>query len=95
MFEDIPDHHRVFDTADDPHRSLAIRADQGIYFIDLLNKPRPVPSECLLIPQWFENTGDGLIVLYGYRLQKVTLSVTICSLHRFKRGYRYGSEIER
>jgi len=30
-----------------------------------------------------------------YRLQKVTLSVTICPLQRVKRGYRYGPEIKR
>ena len=31
MFEDVPDNRRVFNTADDPHGALTIRADQGIY----------------------------------------------------------------
>ncbi|HLA26563.1 MAG TPA: hypothetical protein VJZ49_01570 [Syntrophales bacterium] len=36
-----------------------------------------------------------VVTRHVYRLQKVTLSVTICPLQRFKRGYRYGSEIKR
>ena len=29
MIEDIPDHRRVFDAADDPHGAPALRTDQG------------------------------------------------------------------
>jgi hypothetical protein len=43
MFEDVPDDRRVFDTADDPHRALTLRANQRIYFVYFLDKPRPVP----------------------------------------------------
>ena len=32
MFEDGPDHRRVFDAADDPHGALTPRTDQGIDF---------------------------------------------------------------
>jgi len=33
MIEDIPDHRRGLDEADDPHGPLTFRADQGIYFV--------------------------------------------------------------
>ena len=33
MIEDIPDHRRVLNTADDPHRPLASRTDQRIDFV--------------------------------------------------------------
>ena len=39
MIEDILDHRRVFDETDDPHGPLTFRADQGIYFVYLLNQP--------------------------------------------------------
>jgi len=49
VFEDGPDDRRVLDAADDAHCALALRADEGIYFIDLLNQTRPVPPEGLFI----------------------------------------------
>ena len=61
MFEDVPNDRRVFNAADDPHGTLALRADQGICLIDLLNKTRPVPPEDLFIPLGFEDAGDSLV----------------------------------
>ena len=50
MFEDVPDHRRVFDAADDPHGPLTLRTDQRIDLVYFLNKPRPGPPERLFIP---------------------------------------------
>ncbi len=36
MIEDIPDHRRVFNKTDDPHRPLTFRADKGIDLVYLL-----------------------------------------------------------
>jgi hypothetical protein len=36
MAEDVPDNRLVFDTADDPHGALTLRADQRIYLVDFL-----------------------------------------------------------
>ena len=36
MFEDVPDDRWVFNAADYPHGTLALRADQGIDLGDLL-----------------------------------------------------------
>jgi hypothetical protein len=59
MLEDGPDHRRVFDAADDPHGTLALRTDQGIDFVDLLYQTRPIPVEALFIPLRFEDAGNG------------------------------------
>ena len=37
MIEDIPDHRRILNTADDPHSSVTSRTDQGISFVDFLD----------------------------------------------------------
>ena len=62
MFENGPDDGRVLDAADDPHVAPTFRTYQGIYFIDLLNQPRPIPPEGLFISLRFENTGDGIVI---------------------------------
>jgi hypothetical protein len=64
MFEYSPDHRRVFDAADNPHGTLALRADKWIYLVDLLNKQRPVTPECLFAPLWFKDAGDGIITAF-------------------------------
>jgi hypothetical protein len=64
IFEDVPDDRWVFDIADDPHGPLTFRTDQGVDFVDLLNKPRPVPPERLFIPQRFEDAGNAVIVSF-------------------------------
>ena len=64
MFEDIPDDRWVFDAADDPHDPLTFRANQRIDLIYFLNKPRPVPSKHLFIPQRFEDTGNEIIATF-------------------------------
>jgi len=61
MLEDVPDNRWVFDAADDPHGAHALRTDQGIDLVDLLDQTCPVPPEYLFIPQRFEDTGNGLI----------------------------------
>jgi hypothetical protein len=61
MIEDIPDDRRIFDAADDPHDALALRANQGIDLVDLLNQPGPVPPKDLFITLRFEDAGDGVI----------------------------------
>jgi len=70
MFENGPDHRRVFNKTDDPHRPLTFRADQGIYFVYLLkakldvhNQPcrRPVCDqfETYLLRIW-HSIGGGI-----------------------------------
>ena len=61
MIEDVPDYRRVFDAADDPHGTLALRADQGICLVYLLNQPRPTFPESLFVSLRFENAGYGII----------------------------------
>ena len=43
---------------------LTLRTDQRIDFVDLLNKPRPVPPERLFIPLRFEDAGNGVIAAF-------------------------------
>ncbi len=62
MFENDPDDGRVLDKADDAHGAPAFWADQGIDFVDFLNKSRPVPPEGLFISLRFENAGDGIVI---------------------------------
>jgi hypothetical protein len=55
------DNRWVFDAADDPHGALALQADQGIYLVDFLNKPRPTPPESFFqLPEFFETPHIGL-----------------------------------
>ena len=61
MFEDFPDHRRILNAADDPHRSVTFRADQGIYFVYLLNQTGPTFPERLYVSLRFEDAGDGFI----------------------------------
>jgi hypothetical protein len=61
MIEDIPDHRRVLDETDDPHRPLTFRVDQGMYFVYLLNQPGPTFPESLFVSLRFEDAGDGII----------------------------------
>jgi len=61
MIEGVPDHRRILDEADDPHGSLTFRADQGSYFVYLLNQPGPTFPESLFVSLRFEDAGDGII----------------------------------
>ena len=61
MIEDIPDHRRILDGTDDPHRPLTFRTDQGICFVYLLNQPGPTFPERLFVSLRFEDAGDGVI----------------------------------
>ena len=61
MIEDIPDHRRILNTADDPHGPVTSRTDQGICFVYLLNQPGPTFPESLFISLRFEDAGDGVI----------------------------------
>ena len=48
MIEDVSDHRRILNEADDPHRPLTFRADQGIYLVYLLNQLGSTFPESLL-----------------------------------------------
>jgi hypothetical protein len=61
VIEDGPDDGRVFDAADDPHDALTFRTDQGIYFVYLLNQPRPAFPESLFVSLRIEDAGNGVI----------------------------------
>ena len=65
MIEDVSDHRRILDEADDPHGPLTFRADQGIYFVYLLNQPGPTFPESLFVSLRFEDAGDGIIIAIG------------------------------
>ncbi len=59
MSEDIPDHRLILNKTDDPHRPLTFRADQGIYFVYLLNQSGPAFPESLYVSLSFEDAGEG------------------------------------
>ena len=61
MNEDVPDHRRILNTADNPHGPVTSRADQGIYFVYLLNQSGPTFPERLFVSLRFEDAGDGVI----------------------------------
>jgi len=61
MIEDVSDDRRILDGTDDPHRPLTFRADQGIYFVYLLNKPGPTFPERLFVSLRYEDARDGVI----------------------------------
>ena len=61
MIEDIPDHRRILNTADNPHGPVTSRTDQGICFVYFLNKPGPTFPESLFVSLRFEDAGYGVI----------------------------------
>ena len=62
MGEDGPDHGRIFDHADDPHRALAVRADQRINLVDLLDQARPVFPQGSFIRRDIQDAGRAASV---------------------------------
>ena len=64
MHKDFPDDLSVFDEADDPHGTLAFRADQGVHLVYFLYQACPIFSERFFVALRFEDAGDKIITLF-------------------------------
>ena len=85
MVEDIPDHRRGLDEADDPHRPLTFRTDQGIYLVYLLNQPGPTFPERLFVSLRFEDAGDGVIQTFlpAFSPRDVAVIPVLCGVRNY------------
>jgi hypothetical protein len=88
MIADIPDHLRVFNKADDPHRPLTFRADKGIYLVYLLkaklhvhNQSGPVFPESLFVSLIFHDAGDDVIQTFLLAFAPRDVAVVSVILH--------------
>lgn len=73
MIEDIQDHRRILNEADDPYGSVTSRADQRDLLVYLLNQPDATFAQSLFAPLSSEDAGDGAVQTFRWHFLRETL----------------------